>query len=129
MVRRHHVREHRREGRKVNDYMRGKAGSAGSHEGFGPSLRGGRSTELTTEQRNRLPEDAFAIPSTRAYPVPTPEQLRKAGGARPETSGERHALNALQRVDQHGTEYEKSKVRVLVKTRYPSIYTKWLGGR
>jgi len=34
---------------------------------------------LTTRQRNALPNSAFALPSKRAYPVPTKAQARKAG--------------------------------------------------
>jgi len=34
---------------------------------------------LTAKQRNALPNSAFAIPSKRAYPMPTKAQARKAG--------------------------------------------------
>jgi len=34
---------------------------------------------LTARQRNALPDSAFALPSKRAYPVPTKAQARKAG--------------------------------------------------
>jgi hypothetical protein len=77
---------------------------------------------LTTEERNALPSEAFAIPSERAYPVPTVAELRKAGAPRPEASGPRHARNALARVSQHGSPYEKERVCRLVETRYPEIH-------
>jgi hypothetical protein len=80
---------------------------------------------LTTEERNALPPQAFALPEERGYPVPTVEELRKAGAPRPEVNGERHALNALQRSTQHGSDYEKAKVHELVKTRYPKVYESW----
>lgn len=34
---------------------------------------------LTTAQRNRLPNSAFAYPAARKYPVPTKAQARRAG--------------------------------------------------
>src|SRR5262245_26637031 len=34
---------------------------------------------LTAKQRKALPASAFALPSKRAYPVPTKAQARKAG--------------------------------------------------
>ena len=34
---------------------------------------------LTAAQRRALPDSAFALPSKRAYPVPTQAQARKAG--------------------------------------------------
>lgn len=34
---------------------------------------------LTAKQRQALPKSAFALPSKRAYPVPTKAQARKAG--------------------------------------------------
>lgn len=83
--------------------------------------QGGGSTELTTEERNRLPDSAFAIESERKYPVPTVEQLRKAGAPRPEVSGPRHALNAIQRVETDGTPQERIKVRAVINTRYPEV--------
>jgi len=34
---------------------------------------------LTAQQRRKLPDSAFALPSQRKYPVPTRAQARKAG--------------------------------------------------
>jgi hypothetical protein len=34
---------------------------------------------LTARQRNTLPNSAFAIPSRRAYPMPTKAQAKRAG--------------------------------------------------
>jgi hypothetical protein len=34
---------------------------------------------LTTKQRNKLPDSAFALPRQRKYPVPTKAQARRAG--------------------------------------------------
>lgn len=42
---------------------------------------------LSARQRNALPKSAFAIPSRRAYPMPTKAQARAAG------IGERQRLN------------------------------------
>ncbi len=131
-VRHHHVRDHERKGYHVNDYYRGRGGGreTGRYEGFSAHFaRGGASTELTSEQRNRLPDEAFAIPRERAYPVPTVDELRRVGASRPEVSGPRHARNALQRATQHGNDYEKQHVHEVVKTRYPKVYEEWLHGR
>ena len=59
---------------------------------------------LTAQQRDALPETAFALPGRR-YPI----------------HNESHARNALARVSQHGTPEEKSAVRSAVASRYPSI--------
>lgn len=59
---------------------------------------------LTAAQRNKLPDSAFALPG-RKYPIPDIE----------------HARNALARVEQHGTEEEKKKVRAAVYRKYPSL--------
>lgn len=64
--------------------------------------------ELTTKERNRLPDSAFAIPEKRAYPIHDAS----------------HARNALARVAQHGTSMQKHRVRLAVYARYPE-----LGGR
>lgn len=40
---------------------------------------------LTATQRRRLPRSAFAIPSRRAYPIPTKAQARRAGISEPPT--------------------------------------------
>jgi hypothetical protein len=133
MVRRHHVKSYERDGQRVSDYMRGRGSGKpgqGSPGGFSKTYeRGGGSTELTSEERDKLPDEAFAVRESREYPVPTVEELRKAGASRPGVSGERHALNALQRSTQHGTPSEKTKVRELVKTRYPAVYNAWLKNR
>jgi hypothetical protein len=34
---------------------------------------------LTPQQRRRLPDSAFAYPTARKYPMPTPTQARRAG--------------------------------------------------
>jgi hypothetical protein len=34
---------------------------------------------LTTQQRNKLPNSAFAYPATRKYPIPTKQQAKRAG--------------------------------------------------
>lgn len=94
--------------------------------------RGGDSTELTSEERydlaTRFP-DAFAVargePSAFAYPIPTVAQLRAIGARRPEVSAKRHALNALQRVTQHGTPEEVRAVHALAKRREPEVYAHW----
>lgn len=60
---------------------------------------------LSYEERQKLPESAFAIPERRAYPI----------------MDESHARNALARVSAHGTEEEKRRVRAAVKRKYPGI--------
>lgn len=59
---------------------------------------------LTTEQRNKLPETAFALPGRR-YPI----------------HDRAHAENALARVAQSGTPEEKAKVMAAVHRRYPDM--------
>lgn len=59
---------------------------------------------LTADKRNELPDSAFALPG-RKYPVDTPERAR----------------SALSRVDQFGSDSDKSKVRSAVKKRYPKM--------
>lgn len=102
---------------------RGRPGRTSFTGGSLPT-RGGRSTALTTEERNKLPDRAFTFPERRTedgYPIPTVAELRKAGAPRPEVSGERHALNAIERVDAYGTPYEREKVREMVRIRYPEV--------
>lgn len=61
-------------------------------------------SELTIEQRNKLPERDFALPGRR-YPIPDII----------------HARNALARVAEYGTEAEQHTVREAVYARYPSL--------
>tara|TARA_R100000808_G_C2012621_1_gene64479 strand:+ start:89 stop:334 length:246 start_codon:yes stop_codon:yes gene_type:complete len=61
--------------------------------------------ELTTKQRNDLPDSDFVFPEERKYPI----------------NDESHARNALARVAQHGTPAEQKKVRDAVFKRYPDI--------
>lgn len=134
LVLRHQVREHTRRGRTVNEYTRGTGSRAvmdgGEYRGERSIFeRGGGSTELSAEVRDRLSAGAFAIPNERAYPVPTVDQLEKAGAPRPEVSGPRHALNALQRVTQRGGPYEQRAVHAMVKSRYPDVYDRWAASR
>ena len=60
--------------------------------------------QLTAHERNRLPEDAFALPG-RAYPI----------------HDENHARAALTDVSRVGSPEEKRKVRAAVALRYPNI--------
>lgn len=140
MVVRHHVREHSRRTKKrqsthVRDHWRGSGSRAlASGEPYHGEafLRGGKSTELTSEQRTELHRrfpDAFVFPEDEAYPVPTVHQLEEIKAPRPAVSGKRHALNALQRVDQHGTLFQVSHVVATVKSRYPGVYEEWRRNR
>ncbi len=61
-------------------------------------------SELTSHDRDNLPDSAFALPGRR-YPI----------------HDEAHARNALARVAQVGTEEEKRRVRAAVHRRYPHI--------
>jgi hypothetical protein len=64
--------------------------------------------ELTTRQRNDLPDSAFAVITAdgeRKYPI----------------NDISHARNALARVSQHGSPSEKKQVRDAVYDRYPKL--------
>lgn len=61
---------------------------------------------LTYSERKHLPSHAFVFPSRRAYPI----------------YNEAHARNALARVSEHGSEYEKRKVCEAVRHRFPEIH-------
>ncbi len=60
--------------------------------------------ELNAEERNALPDSAFALPGRR-YPI---HDLA-------------HARNALARVAANGTPQEKAAVRAAVYRRYPRL--------
>jgi hypothetical protein len=72
--------------------------TAGARRGRG---RGGSPGGLTTAQRNRLPDSAFAIPSRRAFPIPTKDQARRAGIS--EAQRQRTLRNAVARAAQPQT--------------------------
>lgn len=59
---------------------------------------------LNAEQRNKLPDSAFALPG-RKYPIDSPERAR----------------SALARVEQFGSDSDKRRVRAAVKKRYPNM--------
>ena len=59
---------------------------------------------LTSKQRDKLPDSAFALPGRR-YPIHDPN----------------HARAALQRVAQNGTPSEQATVRRKVKAKFPNI--------
>ena len=64
---------------------------------------------LTYKQRKKLPKSAFVFPNRApgpgSYPIPDLA----------------HARNALARVAQYGTEYEKRKVREAVYRKFPQL--------
>ena len=64
--------------------------------------------KLTYQQRKRLPDSSFAIPSERKYPI----------------ENKAHARNALARVSSFGTRFEKMMVCQAVAQKYPSINEK-----
>jgi len=64
-----------------------------------------REKELSSKDRNALPDSDFVFPTDRKYPIPDLA----------------HARNALARVAQYGSPEEKSKVRAAVKAKFPSI--------
>jgi 3,4-dihydroxy-2-butanone 4-phosphate synthase len=70
---------------------------------------------LTSAQRAKLPNSAFAYPQQRKYPVPTKAQAAKAG------ISERQRLathrNALSRAAQRNTMGSTAHVRALVARR------------
>ena len=60
---------------------------------------------LSRKRRKKLKKNQFALPGKRKYPIDTKARAR----------------NALARVSQYGSSYEKKKVRAAVKRKYPSI--------
>ena len=60
--------------------------------------------KLTSKQRNRLPDSAFAGPD-RSYPIENPS----------------HARNALARASQHASPELKAKIKTKVRRKFPSI--------
>ena len=60
--------------------------------------------KLTAAARNKLPSSAFALPGRR-YPI----------------HDRNHARDALARVSEYGTAYEKAAVRHAVMQRYPDM--------
>jgi hypothetical protein len=68
---------------------------------------------LSTEQRESLPETAFALPEQRKYPY---RQL--PGG--PKTN-RAHAIDALSRVSAEGDDEEKRRVAMAVNAEYPDM--------
>jgi hypothetical protein len=61
--------------------------------------------KLTTRTRKVVPNSSFVFPDKRSYPIPDAS----------------HARNALARVAQHGTPYQKKKVSAAVHRRFPKI--------
>ncbi|RLB07736.1 MAG: hypothetical protein DRG27_06260 [Deltaproteobacteria bacterium] len=65
--------------------------------------------KLTWKQRKKLPKSAYVFPNRApgpgSYPIPDIT----------------HARNALARVAQHGTAYEKRKVREAVYKKFPQL--------
>lgn len=78
--------------------------------------------KLSYEEREELPDRAFADRERRAYPVPTVRELREVGAIDPEESGPSHARNALARVAQHGSPEQKREVCRLIQERYPEVH-------
>lgn len=65
--------------------------------------------KLTTEQRNALPDSAFAIPESREYPI----------------HDRTHAVDALARVSANGSDDEKRRVAMAVHRKYPDLREKF----
>ena len=102
----------------------GKEEEVEGHEMKLPSYEGGASTKLTTEDRRKLPDSAFAEPGKRAYPVPSQEQLEKYLGWSKEKArkgAERHAINALARAEQHAAPEEKERIRRKIDQNVPEV--------
>lgn len=70
---------------------------------------------LTARQRNALPRSAFAIPSRRAYPMPTKSQARSAGI--PERQRLNLHRNALARASSAKTGGSYSKMAKVARAR------------
>jgi hypothetical protein len=77
---------------------------------------------LTTKQRNRLPDSAFAYPSQRKYPIPTKAQARKAGIS--EAQRQRTLNNAKSRAAQRQTSGSYGHVAAKVSARGGSKATR-----
>lgn len=60
--------------------------------------------KLSYQERKTMPKSEFALPGGR-YPIPDIS----------------HGRNALSRVAQNGTPFEKKKVRAKVHAKYPQI--------
>ena len=102
----------------------GKVEEVRGHEMHLPSYEGGASTKLTMEDRHKLPASAFAEPGRRAYPIPSARQLEESLGWSREKArkgAERHAINALARVEQHGTPEEKRAIRRKIHENVPEV--------
>lgn len=63
------------------------------------------SGRLTYNERKHLPQEEFAIPETRSYPIPDIA----------------HARDALARVSANGTDEQKARVRAAVHRKFPQI--------
>jgi hypothetical protein len=74
---------------------------------------------LTTAQRNRLPASAFAIPSRRAYPMPTRAQARRAGIS--EAQRVRLHRNALARSTNRRTAGSYRTIAPVARRRAPQV--------
>lgn len=71
---------------------------------------------LTSAQRARLPNSAFAYPAQRKYPVPTKAQARKAGISEKQRLATHR--NALSRAAQRNTSGSTRHVRSVVSRRH-----------
>lgn len=103
MVVRHHVRDHRRQDYHVDDYNRGHGSKVTPFRG---EYHGPINGRLTYRERQKLSSNEFVFPERRAYPIDTANRAR----------------NALARVSQYGTAYEKRRVCEEVGKRYPAIH-------
>lgn len=70
---------------------------------------------LTAKQRNALPRNAFAMPGSRRYPVPTKAQAKKAGISERQRLG--ILRNALSRAAQDHTAGSRATVVGMVRRR------------
>jgi hypothetical protein len=70
---------------------------------------------LTTKQRNKLPDSAFAMPASRRYPVPTKAQA-KAAGISPAQNARTHA-SALSYAGRGDTASSYPAIAKVVKKR------------
>lgn len=70
---------------------------------------------LTAKQRNALPRNAFALPGSRRFPIPTKTQAKAAGI--PEAQRLRTIRNGLARAAQDHTAGTYPKIARLARTR------------
>lgn len=74
-------------------------------ESIYPRIKRRRAADITAAHRKRLPDESFALPESRQYPIDTLARAR----------------NALARASQHATPEQIKRIRRAVHKRWPQI--------